>query len=142
VTSFFAEFHLACEIDSSAILRVYIRFGQLEASSQKMFRNFLMEPIRDIVCLRASTILSFESPFMLPHCSRKRDVCYKPLSFAVNFGVSENQSRIQFASFCKLAYWILFWHFAILDENCVSKPKMVIQLDLSRNQIKSTIAMK
>lgn len=50
--------------------------------------NFLMEPIRDIACLRrASTILSFESPFMLPHCSRKRDVYYEPLSFEANFGI-------------------------------------------------------
>jgi len=28
---------------------------------------------------------------MLPHCSRKRDVCCEPLSFA-NFGIPENQS--------------------------------------------------
>lgn len=52
---------------------------------------------RHRVPVRVSTILSFESPFMLPHCSRKRDVCLEPLSFVANFGISENQSMIQFA---------------------------------------------
>lgn len=73
------------EIDSPSIFHAYSLWTSRGFFVESAW-NFLMEPIRDIACLWASTILSFESPFMLPHCSRKRDVCEDPLSFEGNFG--------------------------------------------------------